>query len=99
MITYQIGQEGQPQTVTNGTITIPKDTAAGTSIAVMASTAKSNNYNAANKQANVTVIQKRDISDNLSITVKNTTYGGADFNHPGRPGAGQARRAHHYEAH
>ena len=76
VITYQIGQDGQPQTVTNGTITIPKDTAAGTSIAVMASTAKSNNYNAANKQANVTVIQKRDISDNLSITVKNTTYGG-----------------------
>ena len=76
VITYQIGQDGQPQTVTNGTITIPKDTAVGTSIAVMASTAKSNNYNAANKQANVTVIQKRDISDNLSITVKNTTYGG-----------------------
>ena len=61
--------------MTNGTITIPKDTAAGTSIAVMASTATSKNYNAANKQANVTVIQKRDISDNLSITVKNTTYG------------------------
>ena len=76
VITYQIGQDGQPQTVTNGTITIPKDTAAGTSIAVMASTATSKNYNAANKQANVTVIQKRDISDNLSITVKNTTYGG-----------------------
>ena len=76
VITYQIGQDGQPQTVANGTITIPKDTAVGTSIAVMASTAKSNNYNAANKQANVTVIQKRDISDNLSITVKNTTYGG-----------------------
>ena len=75
VITYQIGQDGQPQTVTNGTITIPKDTAAGTSIAVMASTATSKNYNAANKQANVTVIQKRDISDNLSITVKNTTYG------------------------
>ena len=75
VITYQIGQDGQPQTVTNGTITIPKDTAAGTSIAVMASTATSENYNAANKQANVTVIQKRDISDNLSITVKNTTYG------------------------
>ena len=79
VITYQIGQDGQPQTVTNGTITIPKDTAAGTSIAVMASTATSKNYNAANKQANVTVIQKRDISDNLSITVKNTTYGGGDF--------------------
>ena len=63
VITYQIGQDGQPQTVANGTITIPKDTAVGTSIAVMASTAKSNNYNAANKQANVTVIQKRDISD------------------------------------
>ena len=77
VITYQIGQDGQPQTVTNGTITIPKDTAAGTSIVVMASTAKSKNYNAANKQMNVTVIQKRDISANLSITVKNTTYGGA----------------------
>ena len=76
VITYQIGQDGQPQTVTNGTITIPKDTAAGTSIAVMASTATSKNYNAANKQTNVTVIQKHDISDNLSITVKNTTYGG-----------------------
>ena len=76
VITYQIGQDGQPQTVTNGTITIPKDTAVGTSIAVMASTANSENYNAANKQMNVTVIQKRDISANLSITVKNTTYGG-----------------------
>ena len=79
MITYQIGQDGQPQTVTNGTITIPKDTAAGTSIVVMASTANNKNYNAANKQMNVTVIQKRDISANLSITVKNTTYGGGDF--------------------
>ena len=77
VLTYQIGHDGQPQTVTNGTITIPKDTAVGTSIAVMASTATSKNYNAANKQTNVTVIQKRDISDNLSITVKNTTYGGA----------------------
>lgn len=77
VITCQIGQDGQPQTVTNGTITIPKDTAAGTSIVVMASTAASKNYNAANKQMNVTVIQKRDISANLSITVKNTTYGGA----------------------
>ena len=76
VLTYQIGHDGQPQTVTNGTITIPKDTAVGTSIAVMASTATSKNYNAANKQTNVTVIQKRDISDNLSITVKNTTYGG-----------------------
>ena len=76
VITYQIGQDGQLQTVTNGTITIPKDTAVGTSIAVMASTANSENYNAANKQMNVTVIQKRDISANLSITVKNTTYGG-----------------------
>ena len=76
VITYQIGQDGQPQTVTNGTITIPKDTAAGTSIVVMASTANNKNYNAANKQMNVTVIQKRDISANLSITVKNTTYGG-----------------------
>ena len=76
VITYQIGQDGQPQTVTNGAITIPKDTAAGTSIAVMASTAKSKNYSVANKQTNVTVIQKRDISANLSITVKNTTYGG-----------------------
>ena len=76
VITYQIGQDGQPQTVTNGTITIPKDTAAGTSIVVMASTANNENYNAANKQTNVTVIQKRDISANLSITVKNTTYGG-----------------------
>lgn len=76
VITYQIGQDGQPQTVTNGTITIPKDTAVGTSIAVMASTANSKNYNAANKQMNVTVIQKRDISAKLSITVKNTTYGG-----------------------
>ena len=76
VITYQIGQDGQQQTVTNGTITIPKDTAAGTSIVVMASTANNENYNAANKQTNVTVIQKRDISANLSITVKNTTYGG-----------------------
>ena len=76
VITCQIGQDGQPQTVTNGTITIPKDTAAGTSIVVMASTANNENYNAANKQMNVTVIQKRDISANLSITVKNTTYGG-----------------------
>ena len=42
VITYQIGQDGQPQTVTNGAITIPKDTAAlGPALAVMASTAAS----------------------------------------------------------
>lgn len=27
VLTYQIGHDGQPQTVSNGTITIPKDTA------------------------------------------------------------------------